>query len=404
MALFHPSASPVWPPTGLALAVMLLLGRKYWPAVLLGAFAVNVTTDPNSSGAAMIAVGNTLEAVIGALLIERFAGSLRTFETVRGVLAFTVLGALLSPVISASFGIGALMLTGGLDPAVAPYVWITWWLGDMVGAMVVTPLVVLWGTSEHTRCGFSKLWEAVGVLVAIAFVGAIVFGPVARPLGYLCLLPIVWTSIRFVPRDTALCVVLISAMSAWGTLVGWGPFASGDSNSSLLLLQAFIGVCSFIGMTLSAAILERRLAEQWLEGAVKERTEELRRAHELDRANAQRLGHVIDHLTVATIAVDERLKVLVMNDRFRDLFGLRHGRALPRSLSDVFGDIRGSFREPHETVSMLLRMLSDRARTTGLELRMHNGARIVCDYIPVFDGDALRGHVFLFKEAPPLID
>ncbi len=399
LASLHPNASPVWPPTGLALAALLLLGVRYWPAILVGAFIVNVTTEGSFTAAGIIAVGNTLEAVVACLLVRHFAGAkAKPFETVHGVLIFTFLGAFLSPVVSASFGVGALLLDGTATADVASSVWLTWWLGDMVGAIVVTPLLVLWSVSSHSSCSPGKAFEACLVLLFLVFISLIAFAPMQYPLSFLSLLPVLWAALRFVPRDTSLAVVLTSVLAIAQTLKGWGVFAVSDPNSSLLFLQAFLATCAFIGLVLSASMLERRLSEHALEEKVKERTTDLTHALERDRSNAELLRVIMDHMTVATIAVSAQLKVIHMNDHFRTLFDMSAKTEAGRSLSDVLADIRLKFREPHETVDGLLRVLSDRKKKTDIELVLANDAVVYCDYIPIVDGTAHRGHLFLLRE------
>lgn len=401
LASFHPSASPVWPPAGMALAILLLLGKKYWPVVAVGAFFVNVTTkDSSLVSPAIIAIGNTLEALVSCYFAQSIAGGGKMFERVYGVLAFSIVVAVIGPLVAASFGALALVVDGLLLRQDVPIVWFTWWLGDFVGMMTITPLAMLWATSSHKQCGPVKLAEALLVVLLILGISLLVFGSFQYPLGFLCVLPIIWTALRFAPRDTALCVILVSIPAIAGTLRGWGAFVASSENESLLFLQSFLAVCSFIGLVLSAAILERRLAVRSLEDAVAERTQELVQALAQDRANAERLAHIVNHMTVATIAVDERLKVLYMNDNFRSLFGMRGKKN--DTLTDVFAEIRLSFRDPHATIDGLLEMLGARRKTTDLTLTLKNDAKVHCDYIPLTVDGQHRGHLFICREKPDI--
>lgn len=398
LASLHPSASPVWPPAGFALAMVLLLGTRYWPAVFAGALFVNATNDSSLGGSAIIAAGNTLEALAGWFFLDRFAGRAKAFESVPGVMLFSFFAAFASPLIAASFGVASVLLDATATMESAPFVWVTWWLGDMVGIFTVTPFIILWTTKAHSSCSPAKAFEACFVLLFLVLVSVAVFTPLRQPLGYLCILPILWTAIRFVPRDTSLAVLLTASFATMGTLRGWGPFAMDSANSSLLFLQAFVATCSFTGMTLSAAILERTLSEQGLEEKVAERTTELRHAVERDRANAELLRVIMDHMTVATIAVNAQLRVVHMNDHFRTLFSMRGAYGPQQTLSDVFSEIRLAFREPHDTVDNLLRILTERRKTVDCELVLASGASVYCDYIPIFDENAHRGHLFLLRE------
>ncbi|HKW78378.1 MAG TPA: MASE1 domain-containing protein, partial [Candidatus Limnocylindria bacterium] len=130
LAFVNASASAVWPPTGLAIAGLLVLGIAYWPAILIGAFAVNLTTSGDVPSSVGIAFGNTLEAVVGAFLVGRFAGGRATFERPADVLRFALLAAVLATAISATVGVTSLALAGLARWSDFGPIWLTWWLGD----------------------------------------------------------------------------------------------------------------------------------------------------------------------------------------------------------------------------------------------------------------------------------
>src|SRR5919108_5112687 len=141
LAFFHASASAVWPPSGIALAALLLWGYRLWPGIFLGAFLVNITTQGSAATTLGIATGNTLEAVIGAWLVGRYAGGLKAFERARNVFKFVVLAAILSTAVSATLGVTSLSLGGFAAWEDYQHIWLTWWLGDMVGNLIVAPLL-----------------------------------------------------------------------------------------------------------------------------------------------------------------------------------------------------------------------------------------------------------------------
>ena len=143
-ALIHPSASPVWLPTGIALAGLLLGGLRLVPALFAGAFLANVTTAGTVASSLGVGAGNTLEAVLAATLVERFAGGRAAFTSPARILKFMVLGALLSPMVSATIGVTSLCV-GALQPwSAASKLWAVWWLGDTMGALVVAPALLVW--------------------------------------------------------------------------------------------------------------------------------------------------------------------------------------------------------------------------------------------------------------------
>src|SRR5438034_9930705 len=168
VACLHASALPVWPSAGIALAVLLLLGYRIWPAILVGAFLVNATTAGNVVTSLAIAAGNTLEAVCGAWLVNRFAGGTSVFDRPQGVFKFA-LAAVVSTIISPFFGVTSLALGGFADWANYGAIWLTWWLGDTTGDLLIAPLIILWSVASKRRWNNSQAVE-VGVLLLLLFV------------------------------------------------------------------------------------------------------------------------------------------------------------------------------------------------------------------------------------------
>ena len=275
LALFHPSATPVWPPTGISLAAFLLLGYWVWPAIFLGAFAVNVTTAGSMVSSLAIATGNTLEGLIGALLINYFANGRKCFIQQGDTLKFVLLAALFSTTVSATFGVTSLALGGYADWQKYGELWTTWWLGDVVGALIVTPAIVLW-VSEHAlkhalNWSRSQLLEMGVSLPLLCVVTWTVFkssqamtGP-NYPLAFLTLSILIWVAVRLGPRETVTAALVCAGIAIWGTLQGSGPFARGNPHESLLLLQAFIAVLAVTALVLAVGVAERRRAEQELD-------------------------------------------------------------------------------------------------------------------------------------------
>src|SRR2546422_4700450 len=132
LASLHASASPVWPPAGIALAALLVLGYRVWPAIFVGAFLVNVTTAGNIFTSLGIASGNTLEALCGAWLVNKFANGARAFDRPQDVFKFA-LAALISTTVSATCGVSSLAAGGFAQWSSYWPIWLTWWLGDTSG-------------------------------------------------------------------------------------------------------------------------------------------------------------------------------------------------------------------------------------------------------------------------------
>lgn len=268
LASLNPSATAVWAPTGIALAAFLTLGYRVWPGILLGAFLVNATTAGNLTTSLAIAVGNTLEGLFGSYLVNTFARGSKAFERVQDVFRFTLLGAMASTTISATVGVTSLLLSGFEKWSNYGAVWLTWWLGDAVGALVVAPPIIIWSRDPLIRLKRSQILEGTALLLYLFLVGQIVFGTFSHwegenyPLEFLCVPFLVWAAVRFGPQEATAAVLVLSGVATWGTLQGSGPFVRATQNESLLLLQAFSGVMAVMTLTLAAVVAERKHAEE----------------------------------------------------------------------------------------------------------------------------------------------
>ena len=293
LASIHPSASPIWPPTGLALAAVMLRGNRVWPAIFFGAWVANATTAGSIYTSSAIALGNTLECLIGGYLISRWSGGLRTFDSPAGVARFALI-AFAATSVSATVGVGSLTLAGYADSARIASTWMTWWLGDLAGALVITPVIVLWAKSSLRPDSRKEVLETGTVLALAILVGVLAFSPLIEqtpsrdPLGFLAVLPLMWAALRCGQRDTATVALVLSGFAVWGTIAGEGPFARSTLNDRpFLLLLMYMISTSVPTLALSAdASLHKRI-ERSLRTAhaefgktVQERTTELERTRE----------------------------------------------------------------------------------------------------------------------------
>ena len=268
LAFANPSATAIWPCTGIALAALLILGYRVLPGIFFGAFLVNLMTAGSAATSLGIAVGNSLEAVVGCYLVSRFAGGLRAFDTTQNIFRFAFLASMVSTTVSATIGVTTLGL-GGLAswPEYGP-IWCTWWLGDGVGAILVTPLILLWRENPRFDWSRKQIVELTFLFAGLFLTGWIVFGgqfhSVVRnyPLEYLCIPFVIWAAFRFGRRKAATAICALATMAAWGTLHGFGPFSRESQNTSLLLLQAFMGIIAITILSLAAETTERKRADE----------------------------------------------------------------------------------------------------------------------------------------------
>lgn len=264
MAFEADQVTLVWPPSGIALACLLRFGFGVWPGVALGAFVANATANEPLLTAFGVAIGNTLEGLLGAWLLGR-AGFNPRMEKLNDVLGLVAIAVVLSPIVAATVGVASLCL-GGVEPwSRSDLLWRVWWMGDAMGILIVAPPLLTWTHWSRRRFRPARVAEASAVAVALGAICLMVFAgwrsPVEEePLSYLVFPFIIWTAYRFQQLGGSLAVFLVTVIAIWGTLHGFGPFATGDENEGLFLLQTFLGVVALTGLTLAGATAERDAA------------------------------------------------------------------------------------------------------------------------------------------------
>jgi integral membrane sensor domain MASE1 len=270
-------ATAVWPPSGIALAAVLLAGYRVWPGIWLGAFLANLWDyfDPAnafslrghlavSSG---IAAGSALQALLGASLLHHWIGRNSPLDRARSVFQFVGIVPLIC-LVASTVGVTTLVLAGFTHWVDYGFHWWTWWLGDTVGILVVTPVVLSWSKPPRFTWEPRRLAEAgllLGLLLSVAlfvFGGWRPWGIVTGALAYMTVPLLVWATFRFGQRGATASLLLISIIAVWGTIHQHGPFVQKTLNESLLLLQAFVGILAVTALALAGVLAERRQAEQ----------------------------------------------------------------------------------------------------------------------------------------------
>ncbi|HEV2440819.1 MAG TPA: MASE1 domain-containing protein [bacterium] len=304
LASLHPSATPVWPPTGIAIAALLLRGAGAWPGIFLGAFAANLTTAGTVWTSLGVATGNTLEAVVAAHLVNRYAGGRRAFARLEDIVRFAIAAGLLSTAISATVGLTSLAL-GGFAPwrMYAP-IWLTWWLGDAAGALVVTPLLLLWAAAPRLGWTGRGAAERMIFFVAILVASLTVFGS-RYPFGFAIVPFLIWAAFRFGARDAVTVVALVSAVAVVGTIHQLGPFGVTVAQPSVALsyLSLFMGIMAIIALTVARIVEDRAAAADELRRRVLAE-EDARRTAERAVEQATRLASVTTALSEAVTPRD----------------------------------------------------------------------------------------------------
>ncbi|HTU68946.1 MAG TPA: MASE1 domain-containing protein [Candidatus Baltobacteraceae bacterium] len=256
----------VWPPTGIALAALLLGGYRMWPGVFLGAFIANALSYEPPYAAAAIALGNTLGPLAGAYLLRRFDFD-RSFKRVRDVLVFVLLGSIVAMTITATNGAAQLALAHLIPWSSYGPVWALWWMGDAAGVLLVAPVILTW--SDALREGIRGEAGAleVAVIVITSFV-SVAFEFLGRPLMAFPLYPfVVWAALRAGVRVTTALLVLTSSVALWGTAHHLGPFTALSLDARMTGFVVFTAVLSITALVLCALTSERRFAFAQMQAA-----------------------------------------------------------------------------------------------------------------------------------------
>ena len=345
LSVAHGSATPVWAPTGISLAALLLFGRKVWPAVFVGAFLANSMTPVPISLAFAIAVGNTAEALLGWFLLTRI-GFRNGLDRVHDVIALVVGAAVLSTAVSATVGVTASLLAGTIASSTYLQHWGIWWVGDMMGDLLVASLLLVWvGRWDDWRG--SRALEAIVLLALLVSVSAFVFAGSHWIYSFLVFPLLLWATLRFRQRGATLAVFVTAAIAHWRIVEGAAPVGLADPTAAVEAFQALFG------FVVAATTSERAVAEETL--AERERLQEqMRKALDRERDAANELRSLDEMKTTFLHAVSHDLRTplasilglavtlqrddvqLVVDDR-RDLAEriARSARKLDRLVSDL---------------------------------------------------------------------
>lgn len=254
------NVSPLWPPAGVALAAMIVFGYRIWPAVAVGAFIVNFFTEIPHVAAVGIALGNTVGPLCGAWLLRQLPSFQPSLNRLRDVLGMSICGALCGSALSATLGAGVLFLTGANAWSGFASASLMWWIGDALGVLIVTPLVLTFTRLMSIREG-RRLVELACLLLGAVGSALVIFDPRlglmrADAFAFGVFPFVLWGAIRFETPGAAIVSFLISAVAVWGTAHGFGPFIKGNSLQNATLLQSFLGVTSVSGVVVAAVIAE----------------------------------------------------------------------------------------------------------------------------------------------------
>ena len=334
-ASLHTNVSPVWPPTGFAIAAVWLLGYRISPGILLGAFLANLLTGVPIATAGGISVGNTLEAITAVFLLRHFVGLRNPFYRAQDVLRFVLIAGALSPAVSATIGNVSLCLGGAAAWASFGGLWITWWLGDAVGALVIAPLLLTWVEESARRWALRRLAEAALLLVSLSVVAYSISGavPASRVVNYslwrLVYAFLLWAAFRFGPSGVATTIALFLGIAVWATRQGFGPIVGNTPNESLLLLQIFVAAAATTFLLLAAIVNERK------------------RAEEVAREKESELEEIINHTPFMLTRCSCDLRYLFVSRAYAEMIGRTPEELAGKPIAEIMGEEGLKTISPH---------------------------------------------------------
>ena len=265
------TATPLWPPSGFALALFLLRGYRIWPAILLGSFFSSEIAARSFLASGFVGAGTLLAALAGAWLIDRWSNGRKTFETPLGVASFALVSFVPTAMMSSGIVSVGLFLTN--DASFDNYVtWASWWLADATGILVIAPVIVLWATTPLRPFSKWSLLETAAILILATAIGVTAFSPLVGSaidvpqtyqslFGFFILLPLMWAGLCGNQRNAATVAFIFCGIAVWGLSIGSSPLPNADLNGSILLLFALSTSVSLPALALSAAMATRRDTE-----------------------------------------------------------------------------------------------------------------------------------------------
>jgi diguanylate cyclase (GGDEF)-like protein/PAS domain S-box-containing protein len=261
LALENRNVTAVWPPTGIAVAALLLGGLRLWPGVAIGAFVGNLLNGAPVTTAAAITIGNTVAPVLGAFVLTKVLKIRTTLDRVSDVLALFFAGGFGAMSISATAGTFALVVTGAAGDTPLASLWSLWWVGDAIGVVIFAPLILLLAQPEQTAPVVKRPSEWLALIAVTAATAVAVFN-VSLPVVFLVFIPVVWAALRFEQFGAACVTVALAVIALAETVSGDGPFTFLSPTENLISIQTFNGAVAFLSFVLAAVMSRRRRAEE----------------------------------------------------------------------------------------------------------------------------------------------
>ena len=263
--------SPIWLPSSIALVAAMVGGLRMLPGLFLGSLVANYALfDPPLYEACIISLGNALGPILGALAIRRLRPAAGLFARFRGVVIFILCAIILHPVVTASTGTFALVVSEGLPGELVPGVWVKWWLSDSGGTLFFAPAFILWLGLERESIARQRAVDRLDLMLwGLAAAGIIVIfatlpedGPVRWAFPFLLVVPMSWVALQVSLRAAYTLISLVSILASAAAVIGIGPFHAAEVGNPLQLVGVLIVLLALNVLTIVSLVSERREAQE----------------------------------------------------------------------------------------------------------------------------------------------
>ena len=353
----NPAATPLWPPTGFALALMLLRGYRIWPAVLIGCLSPYFIGGRSLVDSGSVGISTLVAAFAGTWLIKRWSNGQQTLVTPSGVAKFAIISFAPTTMISSGIALAGFIISNELSPSDSVVTWVTWWLADATATIIITPVILLWAVMRLRIFSKWDLLEAVAVFIVVAVIGIGAYSPligsipmsdrldVLLPyrslLGFLVLLPLMWAGLRGNQRNVASAALIFVCTAAWGFSVGSDPFPKTDLMGALLSLFVLSISVSLAPLALAAAIATRQKTEAHLLAVQAQSSRQIERKNlALNSAKRHFLILIDSVVDYAIFALDKEGHVASWNSAAQKIMGY--------TAEEIIGKHFGIFYRPDE--------------------------------------------------------
>jgi len=301
-AISNSNVTMIWPPSGIALAALIIYGMRLWPGVLIGAFIANMMASDNLIASLGVGVGNTLSAVLGAWLISRLIGNSNPLSSVSNLYKFFIV-ACTSTMVASSVGPTMLVLNDLAEKdSWGMLSWI-WWVGDTASILVFAPLILSWQRNIQPPLTYKPNYLEVTlftilliIVTSLPFFSSLNADVIGYPIAFICFPFCVWAAYRYCMKQITFTIVIIMVLAIYATAIGLGPFYRESLNDSLFQLQVFMIITVVTTLSLAAAVFERQRFETQL-------IAENKRAEELTHAKSQFMSSMSHELRTPLNAI-----------------------------------------------------------------------------------------------------